>query len=145
MTQKDLARMAGINFRSLQDYEQGHKKLSSAGGDILLRLSTVLGCSETELLLEEIHGSEFLSGNTVSAEEIRSRHFQCQKYETCGRWICDGRQIAILFFFDGQQYLLPFRAVFTPEYLPVLEDAAVLLMEAKIESVIAERNGFEEW
>ena len=42
LTQKELALQTGINFRSLQDYEQGHKKLTSANGDILLRLSTVL-------------------------------------------------------------------------------------------------------
>ena len=42
LTQKELAQRSGVNFRSLQDYEQGHKKLTSANGDILLRLSTVL-------------------------------------------------------------------------------------------------------
>ena len=52
LTQRELAQMSGVNFRSLQDYEQGHKKLSSASGDILLRLSTVLGCSMEELILE---------------------------------------------------------------------------------------------
>ena len=30
MTQKELAQISGVNFRSLQDYEQGHKRLSSA-------------------------------------------------------------------------------------------------------------------
>ena len=30
LTQKELALQTGINFRSLQDYEQGHKKLTSA-------------------------------------------------------------------------------------------------------------------
>ena len=45
--------MSGVNFRSLQDYEQGHKKLTSASGDVLLRLSTVLGCSMEDLLLDD--------------------------------------------------------------------------------------------
>lgn len=42
LTQKELSQRSGVNFRSLQDYEQGHKKLTSASGDILLRLSKVL-------------------------------------------------------------------------------------------------------
>ena len=53
LTQKELASMSGVNFRSLQDYEQGHKKLTSASGDVLLRLSTVLGCSMEDLLLDD--------------------------------------------------------------------------------------------
>ena len=54
ITQKELAKRSGVNFRSLQDYEQGHKKLSSASGDIIMRLSTVLGCTAEDLLLEDI-------------------------------------------------------------------------------------------
>ncbi len=48
-----LAKQAGINCRSLQDYEQWHKKLSSANRDTLSCLSTVLGCSIEELPVEE--------------------------------------------------------------------------------------------
>ena len=36
LTQKELAQKSGVNFRSLQDYEQGHKKLTGASGDIPL-------------------------------------------------------------------------------------------------------------
>ena len=55
LTQKELAQRSGVNFRSLQDYEQGHKKLTSANGDILRRLSTVLGCTTEDLLLDAFH------------------------------------------------------------------------------------------
>ena len=60
LTQKELAQRSGVNFRSLQDYEQGHKKLTSASGDILLRLSTVLGCTAEDLLMDDLTGASLL-------------------------------------------------------------------------------------
>ena len=85
MTRRELAQKAGINFRSLQDYEQGHKKLSSASGDVLLRLSTVLGCSAEELLLpDDFPGAPLLPGNTVDVATIQSQRFCCDKYQTGG-------------------------------------------------------------
>lgn len=48
-TQKEPAYRSGINYRSLQDYEQGHKRLASANGATLLRLSMALGCSVEQL------------------------------------------------------------------------------------------------
>ena len=44
-TQRELASQSGINYRSLQDYEQGHKRLASATGETLMRLSMALGLS----------------------------------------------------------------------------------------------------
>ena len=63
LTQKELAQRSGVNFRSLQDYEQGHKKLTSASGDILLRLSTVLGCTVEDLLMDDFAGASLLPSN----------------------------------------------------------------------------------
>ena len=69
MSRRELAQKAGINFRSLQDYEQGHKKLSSVCGDVILRLSIVLSCSAEELLLpDDFPGAPLLSDNTVDIE-----------------------------------------------------------------------------
>ena len=59
MTQKELDQISGVNFCSLQDYEQGHKRLSSASGDILLRLSTGLGCTPEDLLLDNLKDASY--------------------------------------------------------------------------------------
>ncbi len=136
ITQSRLAQISGVNFRSLQDYEQGHKPLSSAGGEVLLRLASALGCSVEELLLaDEIKnaGSPVLPGNTMTTEEISGHSFFCDQYGVMGQWICSDDRIAILFYFEDRQYLLPFRAIFKKELIPWLKSAAVLLMEEAIE------------
>ena len=145
LTQKELAQRSGVNFRSLQDYEQGHKKLTSASGDILLRLSTVLGCTAEDLLLEDVPGASLLSANQLDARVIHSQRFYCEKYQTAGRWICSNDHVSTLFYYNGEQCALPFKAVFTPAMLPCLMEAAVLQMEAKIESILFQANGFESW
>lgn len=56
-------------FCSLQDYEQGHKKLSSVCGDVILRLSIVLSCAAEELLLpDDFPGEPLLPDNIVDIE-----------------------------------------------------------------------------
>lgn len=50
LTQSQLATYSGVNLRSLQDYEQGHKTLASAKGETLYRLSQVLGYNMNALL-----------------------------------------------------------------------------------------------
>lgn len=145
ITQKELAKRSGVNFRSLQDYEQGHKKLSSASGDIIMRLSTVLGCTAEDLLLEDIGGASLLPANQLNADVIHGQRFYCAKYQTGGRWICSNDRVSTLFYYNGEQYTLPFKAVFTPSMLPCLIEAAVLQMEAKIESILFQANGFESW
>lgn len=145
LTQKELAQRSGVNFRTLQDYEQGHKKLASASGDILLRLSTVLGCTLEDLLLDDINGAPLLQANSLDVGVIQAQRFYCEKYHTAGRWICSNDSIATLFYYNGAQYVMPFKAVFTPVMLPCLKEAAVLQMEAMIEELIFSENGFESW
>lgn len=146
LTQKELAMQTGINFRSLQDYEQGHKKLTSANGDILLRLSTVLGCSAEELLLtDSFNGAPLLPGNTVDTQTIQSQRFYCEKYRTAGRWVCSNGKIATMFYYGGKQYCLPFKAVFKPELLYWLMESAKLQMEDTIESIAFDSEDWEEW
>lgn len=146
MSQSELANMCGINYRSLQDYEQGHKKLMSANGDILLRLSTVLGCSIPELLLaDHVTGSSLHAGNKVDLATIQNQQFFCEKYNVAGRWICGNDSVATMFYFRGKQYSLPFKAVFTPVMLPCLVEAAALQIEEKIDDILFQENGFEEW
>ena len=145
LTQKELSRMSGVNYRSLQDYEQGHKKLTSASGDILLRLSTVLGCSTEELLMDDFVGADLLPGNKVDAYVIQNQRFVCEIYQTAGRWVCSNGSVATMFYYNGERYVLPFRAVFTPVMLPCLIEAAKLQMEAKIEDICFRSSGYESW
>ena len=145
MTQKELAQISGVNFRSLQDYEQGHKRLSSASGDVLLRLSTVLGCTIEDLLFGGLKGAEILEHNRLDTNVISMQRFYCEKYQIAGRWICIDDQIATLFYYNGEQYVLPFRAVFTPSMLPCLKEAAILQIEAKIDELNFATSGFETW
>ena len=145
MTQKELAQISGVNFRSLQDYEQGHKRLSSASGDVLLRLSTVLGCTIEDLLFDGLKGAEILEHNRLDINVIQMQKFYCEKYHIMGRWVCVNDQIATLFYYNGEQYVLPFRAVFTPSMLPCLKEAAILQIEAKIDELNLVTNGFEIW
>ena len=146
MTQKALAQMSGINIRSLQDYEQGHKKLSSANGEVLLRLTTVLGCTLTDLLISgDVKGASLHFNNKVDIATIQNQRFYSERYKTAGRWVCVGGTIATVFYYNGQQYILPFHAVFTPILLPCLREAAILQMEEKIENIMFLENGFEEW
>ena len=136
LTQRELAQMSGINFRSLQDYEQGHKKLTSASGDVLLRLSTVLGCTLEELLLSEgIEGAALLKRNQMSVADIQNQRFYCEKYKTAGRWVCSDSAVATFFYYGGEPYHLPFSAIFDSPKLSWLKEAAVMQMEAKIEDI----------
>lgn len=52
MSQSQLAELSGINFRSLQDYEQGRKTLFSARSEMVYRLSLALNCSMEDLLID---------------------------------------------------------------------------------------------
>ena len=145
LTQRELAQRSGVNFRSLQDYEQGHKKLTSASGDILLRLSTVLGCTAEDLLLDDLRGAALLPSNQVDSSVILGQRFYCEKYQTAGRWGCSNGQVATLFYYNGKQYALPFHAVFTHAMLPCLAEAAALQMEAKLDEIAFQETGFESW
>ncbi len=145
LTQKELAQRSGVNFRSLQDYEQGHKKLTSANGDILLRLTTVLRCTAEELLLDDMNGASLSKANRLDIGVIQGQRFYSEKYQTAGRWVCSNNSVATLFYYNGEQYMLPFQAVFTPIMLPCLIEAAVLQIEAKIDELIFCADGFESW
>lgn len=50
MTQKTLAEKSGVNLRTLQDYEQGHKDINKAEAMTVYKLSEALECNVWELL-----------------------------------------------------------------------------------------------
>ena len=138
LTQEALAMQTGINYRSLQDYEQGHKKLLSANGDILLRLSTALGCSIEELLMEEsadLIAAPVHTTNSIPLEQIHNQVIHCSKHKIHGKWICTNHGVSILFYYHGVKYTIPFDAIFTKKNIPWLKESAGLMMENKIEEL----------
>lgn len=68
-SQSELASRSGINLRSLQDYEQGHKAIASAKGETLYRLSHILGYSIEDILNDSCAHFELDKPNTTRMNE----------------------------------------------------------------------------
>ena len=102
-SRRKLAERSGVNLRSIQDYEQGHKKISSAKSETVYRLSLALGCSADELLELEIVSKKCVE--TKSEERLQKYHKSLQdmkqkiveqtiyseKYHVYGKWILNGK------------------------------------------------------
>ena len=43
-SQSELAKLSGVNVRMIQDYEQGHKDISRAAAETVIKLSDTLKC-----------------------------------------------------------------------------------------------------
>lgn len=54
LSQSQLAKLSGVNLRTLQDFEQGRKPLKNAKGEMLYKLSYALDCSIDQLLSDTI-------------------------------------------------------------------------------------------
>ena len=149
LTRRELAERSGVNFRSIQDYEQGLKRLSSAGGDTLLRPATALGCPVEALLWDatEEESSELLPQNDVPVETILAQRFYCEKYQTYGRWLVGDGRICIYFVYKGTPHRSPFRAIITERLLVWVKQAAMLLMESALEDLVWETKlkALREW
>lgn len=50
LTQAELAQLADVNLRTLQDYEQGRKSINGARTETVTRLAQVLGCKVNDLM-----------------------------------------------------------------------------------------------
>lgn len=50
ITQATLAESAGVNLRTLQDYEQGAKDINGVRGITLYKLAQALNCTVEDLL-----------------------------------------------------------------------------------------------
>jgi transcriptional regulator with XRE-family HTH domain len=53
LSQSKLAKQAGVNLRTLQDYEQGRKNINLAAAITVQKLAEALGCASWELLEDE--------------------------------------------------------------------------------------------
>lgn len=77
ISRRELAEAAGISFRSIQDYEQGHKDLSSAKADTLQKLARTLDCTMEDLIsdvdLSELKPSSIRSGDSKQTEKSHVR------------------------------------------------------------------------
>jgi len=69
LSQRDLSNISGVNFRTLQDFDQGRKSLSNAKGDMIYRLSQALECS-ADYLLSDSH----IELTSTKASEDRTTH-----------------------------------------------------------------------
>lgn len=146
-TQKELAYRSGINYRSLQDYEQGHKRLASANGETLLRLSMALGCSVEQLFDnpdDTVAGAPLHKENNVSVGRITAQPLFCSRYKVPGRWEYHNGGICTVFYYDDRIIRLPFDAVFTEERILWAADAAELQMESTIDEILFQKE-FANW
>lgn len=50
LTQKELAKKSGVNFRMIQHYEQGDKDLNRAAVETVIKLARALDCNITDLI-----------------------------------------------------------------------------------------------
>lgn len=66
---------------------------------------------------------------------IESYRFHSKKYNVTGRWICQNSNVVINFCYSGEQYYLPFNAIFTITNIEWLIEAAVMMMESEVESI----------
>lgn len=163
LTQRELAELSGLNLRSLQDYEQGHKNIASAKGETLYRLSLALGCS-----IEELLNGYILAGNytrdterqkarlekyrmavNMSKSNIRENRIFSPRYKIYGRWEFIDDFCELIFVYDGNVVEIPFVAEFTEKSLPWLIEAAIMKMECYIENDLFDRRakelGGEAW
>jgi transcriptional regulator with XRE-family HTH domain len=53
LSQSKLSEQAGVNLRTLQDYEQGRKNINLAAAITVQKLAEALGCASWELLEDE--------------------------------------------------------------------------------------------
>lgn len=61
-SQNELATVCDVNLRSLQDYEQGHKRIGDAKAETVYKLSQGLGCSMEDLIVND--------GMTIEEKDI---------------------------------------------------------------------------
>lgn len=159
MSQREVAELSGINYRSYQDYEQGHKDLAKAKGDMLYRLSLTLDCSIEDLLSDYIvYDAGEIEKDITQIEDLTKFEVEHYKifepnYKINGRWKFDGDTCTLVFNYKGKLVKLPFKAYFTKEALVWLSYAAMMMIEKYIQDecfnkVVEEKmkgDKFRDW
>ena len=144
LSRKQLALISGVNLRSIQDYEQGHKDLSSAKGSTLHRLSLALDCHIEDLLTNDIRiievdtSHDYLLWERLTAyslsfealkEKIEAVRFTSNEYGVTGSFYLKRKKSFISFLYKGDIVRIPFNVNFTEDQIPWLSGAATLVME----------------
>ncbi|MGF0033544.1 helix-turn-helix domain-containing protein [Bariatricus sp. SGI.154] len=164
LSRREVADVSGINLRSLQDYEQGHKDITSAKAETVYRLSLALGCTMEELMgirpaLPESEGRWTRKGKSrlyaYSVEflklqdRMKAQEIYSSRHHVHGRWEIHGEECILAFCFRGEIVRIPFEAVFSEKTLPWLVDVAEMRMDHYIEELLFQekygRGGGKLW
>lgn len=150
LSRKELSQTSGINLRTLQDYEQGHKAITSIKGETLYRLSLALGCT-----MEEILDPQFITvipeekkdyqrlrrllnyqlKFSITKSQVEQTRIYSQKYKVYGKWILNEKTCNLIFLYAGEIVQLPFNVPFAADKLPWLVEVAILTIDNYIEEV----------
>lgn len=141
LSRREVAERSGINLRSLQDYEQGHKDISRAKGETLYRLSLAIGCTVEQLLedhlpflcVDEEKEKVPMPEPKVPKAVVEAAEIFSQQYKISGRWRYDGEICYLLFLYEGRLIKYPFIAEFTEVTLPWLVEAAAMEIESYVD------------
>lgn len=139
LTRRELAEKSGVNYRSLQDYEQGHKEIASAKGDTLYRLSLALGCTIEDIL--ELRSADnnlcqrdWSYCELMAMERLAKKVFFSKEYQTYVRLKLNAEGCVLVFCYRGEMVQLPFKAKVTEETLPWMEDVILLTVNSYLRS-----------
>lgn len=95
LSQSELANISGVNFRTLQDFDQGRKSLLNAKGEMIYKLSQALECSvdfllsnSNELIIEPYHADcdkkhLIQYYNRLSHKELYGKYYRFPIIEKC--------------------------------------------------------------
>lgn len=125
MDRRMLEAQTKISFRSIQDYEQGHKILSHANYETLYKLSLALACPVNILV-----------GDDFSKELMESVDRLCcysEEYKTWGSLRFYGNICHVEYVYDGKTFSDLFMAKPNEKDLPFQRAVARFMMEDGIE------------
>lgn len=150
MTRRELATQSGINFRTLQDYEQGHKSIASARGETLRQLSQVLGCTIEDLLLDDFQEkgirrlSAYYAKLACFVDRIEEQQIYSFEYKVHGYWKNEDGKWYLTFDWQGKDICLPFEAAVTEQTIPWLADVAVMRIDRYIQKSLFDERYSQE-
>ena len=131
MDRRMLESQTSIKFRSIQDYEQGHKKLDHASYDTLHKLSLALACPEN-LLVGDLFTEDLM-------KPIDALSCYSEEYNTWGSIRFYGSLCSVEYIYDGKEFSESFKAKLDEKMLPFQRIAAKMIMEDGLEEYCFKR------
>lgn len=140
LTRKELPALTGMNLRSLQDYEQGHKSVLAMKGESLYRLSLALDCTMEDILdgcftdmdIYPQAGTQEWMDRNIRRLLSYCRIFS-EKYNIYGHWEPQESHCDLVFEYEGETVRIKTNAEFTSKTLLWLNRLAELKMENYVE------------